>query len=100
MHVLSQTEFIVSLLSVISAGLFIVVAMSRYANPLDEEIAHSIRESTDLLDSCAHTLDGKPVAQSAFMELGAGLQGPVDRLHPLPLWSEPGAARRGGAGDR
>ncbi len=82
MHVLSQTEFVVALLCVISVGLFVVVAMSRYANPLDDEMAHSIRESAVLVDSCAHTIDGKPVVDSAFVELGAARrQPPAHRLH-------------------
>jgi hypothetical protein len=98
MNALFQIDFLVALLAIGVAAALIVALLGRTEDPLGDEMAQCVRQSAELLDSCAHSIDGRPLDETAFGDLSGGRWRTPG--HPFQLSQpagDPGAATRIGA---
>jgi hypothetical protein len=64
MQFLSQAGFWLALLSIVSAGILLVHARSDSRTPLQAQMADRVKQSIEVLDTCAQPLGGALVSES------------------------------------
>lgn len=87
MDLVLHTGVLVTLLALASVVTLVVVCVLLFSeDPLGDELAQSVRQSAELLDTCAHSIDGRPLGEAAFGDLSGGRwRTPAPRLrlsHP------------------